>query len=246
MAWVPGLLPVQRARACLPARAQLMPLDVAVRSQPASGHVVGGDFWDVFPIDGSSWGLLVGDAAGSGVAAAPLAAFARRSIRASATPTSSPGSALRHTNRALLQVARSAEDPPLLVTAALGYVTPNRDGVHVRLVSAGHVPPLIVRHGHVERVAVRGTLLGAVDEVSIPACSVQLLPGDALVVCTDGVTESRDTDGRFLDDAGLVAAVADAWGRPAAMIAASIAQLAVEHSGGTTRDDLTVLVVTTS
>lgn len=217
-------------------------LDVSVRSRPVAGQTVSGDFWDVFPIDDWTWGLLVGDAEGSGETAAPLAALAHQSVRTYATLGCSPGWALRQANRVLVRGAGPAD--LLLATAVLGYATPTRTGVDVRLVSAGHVPPLIVRRDRVETAPVGGPLLGAFADVSIAPWLVHLGPGDLLVLCTDGVTEARDCTGRLLGDAGLVAAVEARWGQPAALVAASVEQTALAHGASTLRDDATVLVVT--
>ncbi len=64
--------------------------------------------------------------------------------------------------------------------------------VRLRLTSAGHLPPLVVRaDGRVEETPTRGTLVGALPEVTARTVETVLAPGDSCLLYTDGITEAR-------------------------------------------------------
>ena len=66
---------------------------LAARYRPAaSGDHIGGDFYDIFPVDETTWLLLVGDVSGKGPEAAALSALARYTVRADARRETRPGS----------------------------------------------------------------------------------------------------------------------------------------------------------
>ena len=160
--------------------------------QPASRLEVGGDFYDVFPIDEQSWGFSMGDVCGKGPVAAGVTSSARWSMRTAAIHHGLPSAVLRETNQAIL----SSIEPhsPLegsFVTALFAVVRPHADGVHVRLALAGHPQPAVLRaSGYVETVGTPGSLLGILKETHATDVDVELEPGDTLVLFTDGVLDS--------------------------------------------------------
>src|SRR5262249_55655977 len=86
--------------------------------------MVGGDFFDVFPLSSGRIGLLLGDVSGKGVAAAVYGAMTRHMLRAYAVETSAPGEVLSRVNRALCEVM---DDPNLFVTAFYAVLDPEED-----------------------------------------------------------------------------------------------------------------------
>ena len=89
-------------------------------------------------------------------------------------------------------------------------------GLQLRLASAGHPSPVVVRaDGTATAVATGGDLLGVFEHASTVVDDITLAPGDALVCFTDGVTERRD-DGRMLGEEGVLAALSGATGLDAA------------------------------
>ncbi len=201
-----------------PSLEQVPGLDVAVEYRPAHELArLGGDFYDVFPVGDSSWALAVGDVCGKGVGAAVLAGPARHSLRAAALAGSGPAAALRILNDTLL-----LERSHRFVTAVMATVAADRDGPVVRVASGGHPQPVVVRAGGtVERVAVRGELLGVFDEVRIEEVEVGLQGGDALLLFTDGLGEAVAA-GRPFGEQRLSQALAEVAGLPAKAIAESL------------------------
>jgi serine phosphatase RsbU (regulator of sigma subunit)/PAS domain-containing protein len=203
------------------------------------GLVVGGDFYDAFALGPGRWAVAVGDVCGTGAEAAALTAQVRHTARAVAVLGFTPSQVLRHVNAALLDQGDEAR----FCTAVYGSVDVAPGRALAVLAGAGHPLPLVLRAGGaVETVECRGTLLGVTDEVDLREVTVELGPGDALVFYTDGVVEARGADGRYGDDA-LVEAVAACAGLGAAETARRIEAAVLAFAGGSSSDDIAVLVV---
>ena len=81
--------------------------ETAGRYEPAGdGHEIGGDFFDIFPLDGQVWGVVLGDVSGKGAEAAAVTALTRYTLRALADPRHLPSRTLRDLNARLLSATR--------------------------------------------------------------------------------------------------------------------------------------------
>jgi serine phosphatase RsbU (regulator of sigma subunit) len=172
-----------------------------------SGAQVGGDFYDVFPVEGGHM-VLLGDVTGKGVAAAALTALVRHTARAAARFDPRPGAVLETVDQTLMERPR-----PAPVTMLCGLL---RDA-DVVLSAGGHPLPLRHRAGAAtEEIGVCGVLLGAVrDTGAREDIVVPVVPGDTLLLYTDGVTETPGDGERFGERrlrAAIDAAPADADG----------------------------------
>ena len=196
------------------------------------GAEVGGDFYDVFEVQGGQM-VLLGDVTGMGVAAAALTALVRHTAKTAATFDPHPAAVLGHVNRALRQ--RPRIEPVTMVCGLLG------EG-EITLAIGGHPPPLLRRGDACERVGIPGLLLGAVDDYAEAAAqTVALAPGDTLLLFTDGVTDTPGAEDRF-GEQRLRATISAAPPEPAALLATVSAALdAFAH--GTGRDDRAMLAV---
>jgi serine phosphatase RsbU (regulator of sigma subunit) len=199
------------------------------------GNEVGGDFYDCFETGAGDWGLVIGDVCGKGAEAAALTALARYTIRAAALQTRSPSAILRQLNEALLRDRLDFRFCTVLYVS----LTPHEDRVAACLTAGGHPLPLVLRaDGSVETVGTPGSLLGIVDPPELSEHRVELLPGDALVLFTDGVTEADRAAGpeRL---AGQLAGWRDLG---VAEIAEAVEREALQVQGGLARDDVAVVV----
>lgn len=215
-------------------------LQLAARYVPAAtGDDVVGDFYDVFQSSRSSWDLFIGDVCGKGPAAATLTALARYTLRAEAVRTSRPSKVLEKLNSTLLREKREDER---FLTVVYGRMRRSADTIDVKLCSAGHLPPLLVRsNGTVEEVTQPGIPLGLFPAPSLVDSRVWLYPGDALVLYTDGVTEARRGGEEFASR--LHDTVAQTAGMTAIAAAAHIEHAVNEFRAGPPKDDTAVLVV---
>jgi serine phosphatase RsbU (regulator of sigma subunit)/anti-sigma regulatory factor (Ser/Thr protein kinase) len=204
-----------------------------------SGNEVGGDFYDVFRLGAGRWGFAIGDVCGKGPEAAAVTGLARQTMRLLGQDSQPVPEVLARLNEAIL-----AEGPrSRFITLVTGTLTPERAGVELSLVCAGHPLPLLLRpDGAVRPVGTAQPLLGVLDEVAFSLDVVRLEPGDTLVCVTDGVTERRSEHGMFGEE-GLVAVLRRCAGRTAPQIAAEIHRTVVDFSREPARDDLAVLVL---
>ncbi|MCW3013959.1 MAG: domain S-box protein [Solirubrobacterales bacterium] len=152
---------------------------------------VGGDFYDVFPVQ-DGWMVIVGDVAGHGAEAAALTAQARHTLRAIGEAFGDPVRAIAHLNRLLVPRAE-----PALCTVCAVLLRVGPDGKASAAIScAGHPLPCLVRGGTVAQVGRWGPLLGA-WESEFETTEVPLEADDVLVLYTDGVLDSRAGHERF-------------------------------------------------
>jgi serine phosphatase RsbU (regulator of sigma subunit) len=205
------------------------------------GTVVGGDFYDLFPVE-DEWALVVGDVCGKGAEAAALTAMVRYTARAESLHRHTPCEVLGLLNDAILRQI----DDGRFCTALYGRLVVGAggaDSAQLTLASAGHPQPLVRRaDGRVETVPCAGPLLGIVPDVVHPDVIVRLGPGDALVCYTDGVTEGRGPSGMY-GELRLAELFAAAAGEDAAGSADRIVEDVLAFQGGRTQDDLALLVL---
>ena len=154
------------------------------------GQLAGGDFYDVFKASPGRWVAVIGDVCGKGPEAASLTALARYTLRAVGRQATGPSDALRALNEAILE-QRSDQR---FMTAVLVQLDVAGHDHGVALSNGGHPPPLLVRaRGEVEEVVGEaGMLLGIYSDPELVDQRLELLPGDALVLFTDGLAERRD------------------------------------------------------
>src|SRR3954452_19428464 len=177
----------------------------------AGGHgiEVGGDWYDVIPLAGGRVGLVVGDVAGRGVAAAARMGQLRSVARAYALEGHSPAAFAQRMN-----VYHRALSPDDHTTIVYAVIEPDRD--RMSFVNAGHPAPLIVPSRGTPRLLEGVTPpLGVSDLPVHPETVVDLPPGTAIVLYTDGLVERRgegvDTGlKRLLTAAGATRAGLDA------------------------------------
>jgi PAS domain S-box-containing protein len=178
-----------------------------------AGIEIGGDFYDVFET-GDGWNVVLGDVCGKGPAAAAVTGLFRHTLRAVAPGLGheGPAAVLSATNDAILDQI----DDTRFATAVLVSLTPGRGQAHAAVACGGHPRPLLLRaDGTVERVEATGTLLGVLPDPPLQEVEIDLGPGDALVLYTDGVTEARDGPEQF-GEGRLIASLEGATGLTAA------------------------------
>jgi sigma-B regulation protein RsbU (phosphoserine phosphatase) len=211
---------------------------IAATLRPA--REVGGDLYDFFVADERRLVFAIGDVADKGVPAALLMARVTGLFRAIGPGEPGPDGILRELDLRLSQ----GNDACMFVTAACGQL--DGDTGELRFASAGHEPPLLRRVDGTTAVLdpEGGPALGLEADGAYPVWTGRLAPGDALVLCTDGVTEAFDAAGAAFGLERLRRVVADT---PADALGSLPDRLvdAVERfaAGGGPRDDLAVLAV---
>lgn len=177
--------------------------ELATYYSPAGeGLEVGGDFYDVFPLDDNRWAFMIGDVCGRGAIAATTTGLVRHTARAVARLLPDPASVVNAVNAALLE--HPHDHGTGFVTLVYGHLHRNDDQLAIDLVRAGHVNPRVLSpDGSVQRIDPEGIILGVHPGPSFDTLRLDLRAGQSLVLVTDGITEARSPDGSLFDDDGL-------------------------------------------
>jgi serine phosphatase RsbU (regulator of sigma subunit) len=206
-------------------------------------NTVGGDFYDILPRPDGRVIVALGDVAGKASPAALLMALLLAMMRTLVDEGLPLGQLVARLN---LQIIRQAPRSRFITLFVASYDP--RTG-NMQFVNAGQTPPLLRRqNGTIERLMSGGIALGMFAGSTYEAGEVQLNPGDALLLYSDGITEAESPDGQPFDEAGLertLALYAGAYQKSAAAELGRAIFDAVERHRRDARlaDDLTVLVL---
>ena len=162
-------------------------VEVAARYVPGSGHV-GGDWYDVFALPSGKLALVVGDVAGSGLAAAVIMGRIRSALRAYALEFPGPAEVLNKLDRKMQYFEERA------IMATVCYAVLDRDSGQLAISSAGHLPPVIAapgQCGETAKIAV-DLPIGIIKHCRRQVTTLSLVPGTAICLYTDGLVERRD------------------------------------------------------
>jgi serine phosphatase RsbU (regulator of sigma subunit) len=213
--------------------------DGAARMIPAT--TMGGDFYDFIELPDGRIGLVMADVSGKGVPAAFFMAVARTNLRDLAAHFAAPGACLARTNDMLC-----AQNPlELFVTVFYCVFDANSGMLHYA--NGGHLPPCVRRaNGSVEALnGAGGLVLGAMPGMEYPDHAVQLLPGDRLVLYTDGVTEAFNPADEAYGEERLIAEVrAHGDGAAAALVERICRSVTLFAGTAAQSDDITLTVLT--
>ena len=225
----------------LPKNLQVDGLEISAVMLPAAD--VGGDYYDVLPIDGGCW-LAIGDVAGHGLRTGLIMMMLQSIISALIRHNAwaNPRDVLRTVNAVTYENIRRrlAQDEH----AALTLLRLDARG---HLVFAGAHEDLIIyraKDRHVEVVATPGTWVGAVKNIDAGTVESeqQLLPGDVLLLYTDGLSEALDENRRLFGVDRLCSEFAKVAESPVGDIRDHLVS-AVRQFAATQDDDITLLVV---
>ncbi|WP_258312096.1 SpoIIE family protein phosphatase, partial [Streptomyces sp. ZEA17I] len=162
-------------------------LDIAAHHRPsASGGLIGGDWYDAMELPGGRTLLTVGDLTGHALPATSAMSLVLGALRGMALAGIEPGALMGHLDHLLESSMRSA------LGSALCCRYDSAGGV-LSWAQAGHPPPLLFRDGTARQLPPPdGVLLGAGSQFAYEQEEVRLLPGDVLMLHTDGLTRRDD------------------------------------------------------
>ncbi len=213
-------------------------------------RTVSGDYYDYVALDENRLAISIGDVSGKGISAALLMATLQSSVRAQMRSAVQYAS-LNHQPHACLSTSHLVSElnrqvhaftsPEKYATFCLG-IYDDESGV-LRYTNAGHLPPVLIRHGRAMPFDVNGMVVGAFSFAQYEESRVELLPGDLLMCYTDGLTEPENAYGEMFGDERLIDLVV----RNAAHTEEEIIRMAmeaVEQWAGAVEqfDDMTMLL----
>jgi len=212
---------------------------IDVHAVNVSSRQVSGDFYDVVPT-GDSLLLAIADVSGKGVAAALMSSMLQASLRTQAGTVDSVAGMLLSMNRLLCGGAPTGK----FATFFLARV--DESTLELRYSNAGHNYPLLRRaDGSVRELDQGGLLLGIQEDIHLTESSLQLSPGDCIVLYTDGITEAANGRNELFGEAKLAAFLS---ALPVTLSASEIADRALAEvrahlDGVEPGDDMTLVVV---
>ena len=201
---------------------------------------VGGDFYDLFSIDENHWGFVIADVSDKGLPAALYMTVARTLIRAMGLDSLSPAAALTKVNHLLQLDAKGG----YFITSFYGVLNLTENCMTYAL--AGHNPPvsLDAQTGSATLLNKGGVALGIFDPVEYINAKICFNPGDALVLYTDGVTETNSSGGDFFGNKRMLKTLDAVMKKhPSEIVSKLIDALDKFKGNNPPSDDVTILVV---
>jgi len=197
--------------------------------------IVSGDYCDVIVQDDELY-FVVGDVSGKGMAASLLMSSLHAMFH-TLVPLRLPlGEIMSRANHLL------AENSPANQYATLIAGRATKSG-EIEFVNAGHLPPVVISNGEKSEFQIPGLPLGMFADARFPTGTVQLSPGDAILLFTDGVTEAVNCDGTEFGSARVIEALNGAT-EPADLIRGCLDSVKTFRGDVASADDLTMLAVT--
>ncbi len=222
----------------LPSREPDLPgFDLAGMNIPS--RLVSGDYYDFIRIVEGQWGIVVGDVSGKGIPASLIMASFRASLLAEIRNNYAISVIMSKVNRLLWE----STAPHQFVTAFYGVLD-----LEKRLLTfsnAGHNPGLILHvNGTFSILEIGGLVLGAFPESAYEESYIGLVPGDILVLYTDGVTEIYNEEGEEFGVERLQELVAANRNMTADQMAQKIKQEVLDYApNGAIQDDFTLMIL---
>ena len=216
--------------------------DFSVLLEPA--HETSGDFYDFLPLPDGNLGMVIADVTDKGTGAALFMALSRSLWRTFAVNhPNEPELVMVDTNRRILEDTHGG----LYITLLYGILDPLTG--NFAYCSAGHHPALLLRahDGLLEQLKHTGMPLGVLEEATWQQLSVNIEPGDALVLYTDGITDAQDKRDEFFGLERLDVALRSLKGKNATEIRDGIRRVVRQFQGDVPQsDDITLMVVVRS
>ena len=213
-------------------------LDVHAALEPA--QQVGGDLYEVLRVDGDRVVVALGDVSGKGVPAALFMAVVVTLLRTMSRLHAEPDEILRRLNDELAR--QNPRD--MFVTLQCLVFDPRRR--RVTGANAGHHELVVLSPGRPPRRAfgATGRMVGILPDNPVTGESMELAPGDTLVLFSDGVTEAMNGREEMLGEERLLEHLGAAGGSTAAETVASVLAAVSGHVAGAKQfDDITVVAV---
>ncbi|MFB3905108.1 MAG: PP2C family protein-serine/threonine phosphatase [Acidobacteriota bacterium] len=210
---------------------------LAGKSWPASE--VGGDYYDVVPIDPKHCALIIADVSGKGLPAAMIMAAVRGALRTQMDSQASMSEITAAMNRMLVR------DTPLEKYLTLFWAILDMETLELTYTNAGHNPPFVFDRTtvSVEALSDGGPVLGLLPNLDFASSTRVLKPGELLVMYTDGIVEARNAAEEMYGEERLVAQFVEASACDAAGALELIERDVSAFSAGAPQYDDATLVI---
>ncbi|HLB00851.1 MAG TPA: PP2C family protein-serine/threonine phosphatase, partial [Bacteroidota bacterium] len=203
-----------------------------------SANDVGGDLVDFIGLGDGKAGLVLGDVAGKGLRAALLMAKLQATVRALAGDFASLSEMAEKINRIFCR------DSLKNIFASMVYIEMTPGSGRLRLVNAGHFPPVVVREREIETLEKGGAALGLTTEAGYTEQEIDLVSGEVLCAYSDGVCEAQNIAGDFFGEDRIREILRRTAGRPVDLAGTELVNVVDRFVGeAKRRDDLTLIII---
>lgn len=206
-----------------------------------AAQYVGGDFYDFFRIDQDRLGFIIADVSGKGVPAAIFMAISRTVIRTIALSENSAAMCMQRSNTFLCQ--ENAND--MFVTVFYGILDIHTGSI--TYCNAGHNPPILIKKDNtvISVPLTNDFVLGELEDMAYHEKTLQLMPGDNLLLYTDGITEAMNIRKEQYGEKRLADYCRNLAGKSPKEIIEKITETVGEFViGAVQSDDITLLSIT--
>ena len=221
----------------LPQHAQALKT-IAYGGRCLPAREIGGDYYDFLELAPGRLGMLLADVSGKGVAGALLTANLQASFR------SQLELGVRHPKALISSVNKLFhESTPAEYFATMFFAEYRDQGRELRYINCGHPAAILMRaNGRVERLEATALPWAFSAAFKCDEKSVQMAPGDVLLVCSDGVLEAGIEHGEEFGEARLIAALGGVREDVDALLDSLVAEV-VRFGAGVQSDDVTVVAL---
>ena len=231
-------------RSLLPKKPPKIPT-LSVAAYYHTSHRAGGDYYDFFPLPDGQWGILIADVSGHGTPAAVLMAVMHSLAHTYPGPPTPPGEMLNYVNGHLTRLYTAESDTFVTAFYAVYHPAERR----LTYTSAGHNPPRLKRCSDGTLAALDGAAglpLGIAPGETYREQTMRLVPGDQLVLYTDGITEAEGPAGALFGTARLDAVLENCSVTASDLLRSVLDAVNAFTDGRPATDDRTLLVAKVS
>jgi serine phosphatase RsbU (regulator of sigma subunit) len=171
----------------------------SIRARNISCADIGGDFYDVVPIQ-NGVAVIICDVSGKGISAAIVASLLQGMIRSELAAKVPLAEIVANANRFFTQRDVAGKYATICILAI-------SDNGYIEYVNCGHVAPVLLRGNSCERLTSNNAPVGLLAMMEYESSTSYLYPGDKLILVTDGVTEAANSREDMFGDEGLEAAI---------------------------------------
>jgi phosphoserine phosphatase RsbU/P len=201
-------------------------------------HEIGGDYFNFLPLADGRLAIAIADASGHGMAAGLLMAIANASLHTALDLDPAPERVIELLNRMLCRTG----DRRAFLTVFYALLEPATG--HLTYACAGHPFPLLRRaDGSIEELGTGSLPLGIHQPLRVPVAETTLLPGDRLLLCTDGLPEALPQENGTAFGFDRLRTLLEVGGEPAAIHGRILAALEKHLAGDPIHDDVTLVVI---
>jgi sigma-B regulation protein RsbU (phosphoserine phosphatase) len=217
-----------------------------------AARTVSGDYYDFLTLSENRVCLVLGDVSGKGISAALLMAAIQSALRAQfydglGSAGGSQAKALSTAEVVSRLNVQLYESTPREKYVTFFFAVYDAASRSLTYTNAGHLPPVLLRRGKVERLNVGGTVVGLFSPMTYEQAQVQIQPGDLLVAFTDGITEPENIYGEEFGEERLLQVVRRARSVSAQTLTEEIYRSVSDWTGSPElQDDMTMLVAKAS